>query len=190
MEQGVLFTAVGLGNGFVNALAQRVVVIAGLELAILVVFADAVMGVVAVLALQIAGLAQDISRRVEQHLLGAGAEQPVARRCVVVFLALWLAIGGVRLRLTQAVAHSVVVKLLFSIRALIADQPLYQVIAKLLLVVLFSFTAFDAGDVVQPVVLVVLLPDGLLSVVADQNVGGAAIQVVADALGQAVAVGR
>src|SRR5690606_24310083 len=95
----------------------------------------------------------------------------------------------VRLRLAQAVAHSVVVKLLFTIGSLVADQPLYHVIAKLLLVVLFSFTAFDAGDVVQPVVLVILLPDGLLSVVADQNVGGAAIQVVVDALGQAVAVG-
>src|SRR5690606_27653840 len=107
----------GLGNGFVNALAQRVVVVAGFQLSLFVVFADAVLGVVAIIALGVVAFAQDISRRVEQHLLGASAEQAVAGRSVVILLPLWLAVSGVRLRLAQAVAHSVVVKLLFSIRA-------------------------------------------------------------------------
>lgn len=71
---------------------------------------------------------------------------------------------------------SVAVKLLFSIRALIADQPLHQVIAELLLVALFSFTAVNAGDVVQPAAVIDLLPDSLVAVVADSGDGGTAIQ--------------
>ena len=83
------------------------------------------MGVVAVLALGVVAFLQDIACRVEQQCLVTGAKQAVARWGVVVFLALWLAIGeGGRLRLAQAAANNVVVKLLFTTGPLVADQPL------------------------------------------------------------------
>ncbi|SFM90287.1 hypothetical protein SAMN05216217_1274 [Halopseudomonas yangmingensis] len=70
MEQGVLFAAVILNDGLVDPLTQGVIVVASLKLAVFVVFAEPVLGVVAVVALLLAAFVQDVAGAVEYQCPG------------------------------------------------------------------------------------------------------------------------